>query len=195
MNVITLNKEVFFNKCTELVSKTNLQPDLIVGILNGGGYIVDEMKKMDGFEKVQFESIKLQRSSWLKNNLFFKLILKLLPNTINSKLRVMESVKSRKSISTLNLDELSNSKINFQLNSTSKEEIKNILIVDDAIDTGKTMFMVKSNLIKLFPKAQIKIAVISWTIESSIIKPDYYLFKNVLVRFPWSKDYKGKDFE
>ena len=116
MNVITLNKEVFFNKCTELVSKTNLQPDLIVGILNGGGYIVDEMKKMDGFEKVQFESIKLQRSSWLKNNLFFKLILKLLPNTINSKLRVMESVKSRKSISTLNLDELSNSKINFQLN-------------------------------------------------------------------------------
>ena len=58
---------------------------------------------------------------------------------------------------------------------------------------GKQCLLLKA--IKLFPNAQIKNAVISWTIESSIIKPDYYLFKNVLVRFPWSKDYKGKDFE
>ena len=108
---------------------------------------------------------------------------------------MIESEKARKSIDTLNLYELSSCKLNFQFNSASKEEVKNILIIDDAIDTGKTMFIVKSNLNKLFPNAQIKNAVISWTIESSIIKPDYYLFKNVLVRFPWSKDYKGKDFE
>ena len=195
MNVITLNKEIFFNKCTELVSKTNFRPDIIVGVLNGGGYIVNEIKKKDGFEKVQFEFIKLQRSNWLKRNLVFKFILKLLPNYINDKLRVIESEKARKSIDTLNLYELSSCKLNFQFNSASKEEVKNILIIDDAIDTGKTMFIVKSNLNKLFPNAQIKNAVISWTIESSIIKPDYYLFKNVLVRFPWSKDYKGKDFE
>ena len=58
-----------------------------------------------------------------------------------------------------------------------------------------TQFIIKNNLSKLFVNTRIKIAVISWTIESSIIKPDYFMFKNVLVRFPWSKDYKGKDFE
>ena len=57
------------------------------------------------------------------------------------------------------------------------------------------MFVIKNNLKKLFPNAAIKTAVVSWTIETSVVKPDYYLFKNTLVRFPWSKDYKGRDFE
>ena len=83
--------------------------------------------------------------------------------------------------------------INFDLG--KKDIIKKILIIDDAIDTGKTMFIVENSLRKLLPNTQIKTAVISWTIENSIVKPDYYLFKNCLVRFPWSKDYKHKDFE
>lgn len=190
MEVITLDNETFSKKSTELIYKIDFQPELIVGILNGGGYVVNEIRTIDRFEKVQFEFVKLQRSNCLKHNLFFKFILRLLPYNISNKLRVIESLKARKSISNLNKDELSSSKINFQFNSVSKKEINNILIIDDAIDTGKTMFRIKSSLNKLFPNAQIKIAVISWTLESSIIMPDYYLFKNILVRFPWSKDYK-----
>ena len=76
-----------------------------------------------------------------------------------------------------------------------EKNVKSILIIDDAIDTGRSMFVVKNNLKTLFPNAQIKTAVISWTLENSIEKPDYYIFKNVLVRFPWSKDYKQKDVE
>ena len=80
-----------------------------------------------------------------------------------------------------------------ELNSNSK--VKNILIIDDAIDTGRTIFVVLNNLKRQFPEANIKMAVIAWTIEDSIVKPDYFIFKNDLIRFPWSKDYKGKDFE
>ena len=68
---------------------------------------------------------------------------------------------------------------------------KSILIIDDAIDSGKTMFVVNENIKRRFPKAKIKIAVISWTLNESIIKPDFYLYKNILVRFPWSLDFKN----
>lgn len=195
MEVITLNKEAFLKKSSELISKIDFNPDVIVGILNGGGYILSEAKNEKKFENVQFESIKLQRDNRLKNNCLVRLILKLLPYRVANKLRILESNKAKKLISTLNLEDLSNCMIDFKLNSNSKKTIDNILIIDDAIDTGKTMFIVKNHLIKEQPKAKIRIAVISWTIENSIVVPDYYLFKNSLIRYPWSKDYKGKDFE
>lgn len=195
MVVITLDYETFFSKCTDLISKIDYQPDLIVGILNGGGYVIDEFKNENKFHGVQFELVKLQRSSNIKNNYIVRFFLKLLPYFIANKFRVYESEIAKETIKTLELDKLLNLGIDFKRKSYFKKNIKNILIVDDAIDTGKTMFIVKNNLCKLFPNAQIKSAVLSWTIECSIFKPDYYLFKNVLVRFPWSMDYKRKKFE
>ena len=195
MEVITLNNEAFLKKCNELISKIDFNPDIIVGILNGGGYIVNEIKNEKKFESVQFESIKHQRGNRLKNSYLTKLLLKLLPYSVTNKLRIIESNKIKESIKALNLESLSNSNVDFNFNPNLKKTINNILIIDDAIDTGKTMFAVKNHLIKEFPKAKIKTAVISWTIENSIVAPDYYLFKNSLIRYPWSKDYKGKDFE
>ncbi|MDO5970607.1 phosphoribosyltransferase family protein [Flavivirga aquimarina] len=195
MKITTLNIKTFSEKSAELISKIDFNPDIIVGILNGGGYVLNDIKKVKKFEGVQFESIILQRSNRLKNNYFIKAILKSLPYSVTNWLRIYESNKAKKSIDTLNLDNLSNSNIDFKFNSNSKKTVGNILVIDDAVDTGRTMFIVKNHLIKEFPKAKIKTAVISWTIENSIVIPDYYLFKNSLVRYPWSKDYKGKDFE
>ncbi|GAA4815674.1 phosphoribosyltransferase [Litoribaculum gwangyangense] len=195
MEVITLNNEAFFKTCEELISKIDFEPEVIVGILDGGGYVSNEFKNKNDFQKVQFNSVKLKRKSYLKNNFIVKVVLKLLPYKVTNRLRLMESKKVKKTISDLNLNDLSNCEINFKFINNSEEKIKNILIVDDAIDTGKTIFIIKNKLKKLLPDAKIKIAVISWTIETSIIKPDYYLFKNSLVRYPWSLDYKGKDFE
>jgi len=131
----------------------------------------------------------------MKNHFLVRWILRLLPYSLSNNLRRFESEKARKSINTIDLDSLKQNVIEFAFNSTVKKKIQNILILDDAIDTGKTMFVIKNNLKKLFPNAAIKTAVVSWTIETSVVKPDYYLFKNTLVRFPWSKDYKGRDFE
>jgi len=195
MEVITLNKKLFSEKCSELICKMDFHSDFVVGILGGGGYVIDEIVNEVGFDSTQFELVRLQRVNKFKSNFVVKSILKLLPYSITNKLRILESKKARSSITELNLTKLSSNYIDFKLNSDSIDIVKNILILDDAIDTGKTMFIVKNSLSKLFPESQIKTAVISWTIENSIIKPDYYLYKNILVRFPWSKDYKGKDFE
>lgn len=195
MKVITLNNEAFLKTCAELISKIDFEPELIVGILDGGGYVSSEFKNSNHFQNVQFNSVKRNRNNSLKNRAIVRFILRLLPYSITNKLRLRESLKAKNSISALDLNSLSNCEINFKFIIECEEKIKSILIVDDAIDTGKTIFTVQNNLRKLLPNAKIKTAVISWTIERSIIKPDYFIFKNTLVRYPWSLDYKGKDFE
>jgi len=193
MKLITLNKEAFEKACDELISKIDVQPDMVVGILNGGGYVVDVVKKKDAFELAQFESVKLQRLEKIKNKPAFMFLLKHLPYAILNKLRAYESKKAQESIASLDKNELAEYKIDLKINANLEKPIRTVLIIDDAIDTGRTLFVIKLNLMKLFPEATIKSAVISWTIESSIVKPDYYIFKKILVRYPWSKDYKGTD--
>lgn len=195
MKVITLEENSFFEKCIELTSKLDLQPDLIVGILNGGGHIVDNIKSQSNFEPNIFQFVKVQRETTLKNYAIIDFFLKSLPYSVLNVIRIFESFLVRKSIENLNKETLSLREIDFKFSLNTKKDIKTILIIDDAIDTGKTMFTVKNNLSKMFSGAEIKTAVIAWTIDTSIEKPDYYLFKNVLIRFPWSKDYKIKKFE
>ena len=191
MEVTTLNQESFSIKCSELISKLNFEPDVVVGILEGGGFVINEIKTSKILKKSHFEHVLVQRKSKLKRNSIILSLLKLLPYKVTNWLRNLESKKAEKAIDKLNLSELSNQNIDIKLNSLSNKTIDTILIVDDAIDTGKTMFIVKNNLNNMFPNAKIKTAVISWTIKKSIVKPDYYLYENILVRFPWSKDFKG----
>jgi len=189
MQVITLNSELFSLKCHELISKVDFNPDLVIGILNGGGFVLDEIKTKYNFESNNFGLVKYKRYNKLKNNPIVNFLIRLLPYKVSNWVRNIESNIAKKSIVTLNLSELSNIEIDLNFTANLDRTISSILIIDDAIDTGRTIFIVKNNLSKLFPKAIIKTAVISWTLEMSIIKPDYHIFKNVLVRFPWSKDY------
>ena len=62
MEVITLNKQLFSNTCAELASKIDIQPDLVVGILNGGGYVVNEIKQ-NHFKKAHFQVNKIQKKN------------------------------------------------------------------------------------------------------------------------------------
>ena len=71
---------------------------------------------------------------------------------------------------------------------------KNVLLVDDAIDTGATLKLIKDTLAERYPLAVIKIAVITVTSNHPLIDADYYLFHDrTLVRFPWSNDVKKKE--
>lgn len=195
MKVVTLNNNRFKETCLELVSKFSLKPDLVISILNGGNYILNEIKKEAKFKKIHSESVKLKSNEKFENYTLGKFILKILPYSITNRLRIFQSQKVKKSIKIINTDDLLKENTTLLEVLKTNKEITNILIVDDAIDTGKTMFKVKNMVKNSYPSAKIETAVISWTLENSIIKPDYFIFKNVLVRFPWSNDYKGNDFE
>ena len=49
MKIITLTSETFALNCKKMSSNLDFQLDLTVGILNGGGYVLDELLKEEVF--------------------------------------------------------------------------------------------------------------------------------------------------
>ena len=189
MKVVTLDEKDILTRVNQLIQKIDFEPDVVIGVLNGAYYLVQLFKEEERFSEVKFYNIKLQRQQEsFKKKKIFNIILKLLPYWVLNKLRILESKKDNKSLAKLDKKALMLKSL--QLPITSHHKHKKVLIVDDAVDTGKTMYVLKNNLKKVFSNSEIKVAVIAWTIETSIVQPDFYIFKNILVRFPWSKDFK-----
>ncbi len=67
-----------------------------------------------------------------------------------------------------------------------------ILVIDDAIDSGDTLFAIVETLKKTNPNAKVETAVITETTHHPRIRANYTLYQNrTLIRFPWSSDYKN----
>lgn len=70
-------------------------------------------------------------------------------------------------------------------------DVPEILVIDDAVDSGKTVRGIVNAILGANPKARVKVLAITVTTASPMIMADYYIYyDSVLVRFPWSKDYK-----
>lgn len=190
MDVITLTYSKA-EQCAEmLINEIDFHPDLVIGVLNGAKFLIEEFKKSEKFTSSCFVEVKLQRESEkMKRNKIVSIILKILPYSLLNRLRIIESEKVKSKIKKIDFLEL-NSKIVI-LDNLPNIDVKKILIIDDALDSGKTIYLIKNELTKKYPNlTEIKSAVIAWTIDQSIVKPDYYVYKNTLVRYPWSKDFK-----
>ena len=71
------------------------------------------------------------------------------------------------------------------------ERKRKVLLVDDAIDSGATLLLIKQYLLNEFPDIDVKIAVITVTTRHPLVMADYYRYNNrTLIRFPWSNDIK-----
>lgn len=189
MIVKTLTVDKLKQNINELIENIAEKPQVIVGVLNGAKTILEEFKKSEKYAQSQFVEVKLQRKSErIKRNNFTSTLLKKLPYFVLDELRKIESKRAASQIKNIKLSELSS--LVLPIEGLPNRDLHNILILDDALDTGKTMYVIKSQLHKKYPNAKITTAVIAWTIEQSIVQPDYYIYKNTLVRYPWSKDYK-----
>lgn len=190
MDVITLTYSKAEQCAEKLINEIDFHPDLVIGVLNGAKFLIEEFKKSKKFETSRFIEVKLQRESEkVKRNKIVSIILKILPYYLLNRLRIIESEKVKSKIKKVDFLEL-NSKIVI-LDNLPNIDVKKILIIDDALDSGKTIYLIKNELTKKYPNlTEIKSAVIAWTIDQSIVKPDYYVYKNTLVRYPWSKDFK-----
>lgn len=200
MKVITLNDELFEKRSLELgdlVVKSNWKPDLIIGIKTGGAYVSRYIKKMNFFSDCNYNEIVLQRKGTeVKNKFNIKGIFKFLPYSL---LNIMRIVEARHLENNFNKDKIMHEKHYYRIicfPEDLKKQIKRstkLLIVDDAVDSGKTMLNLKENIIKLNPNLEIRTAALTVTFEDPLITPEYNLNNRLLIRFPWSKDYKGND--
>ena len=177
--VVTLNNEGFISACKCLeaeILSSGFLPDVVVGIESGGRYVADEIF----LEQTHCYIAKHRPGSKSKKNILSGIIGRL-PVPVADMLRIIESYM-------LSIRKLKNTHA-FETDIPSNiRDSSKILVVDDAIDTGNTMLSVVMSLKNTNPSAEIRTAVIVRTLTSSRHKPDYCLYNNILIRFPWSID-------
>lgn len=194
MRVISLLGTKFFEECNRLSNlvKEQYKPTIIIGVLTGGGYVGKEVSK--AWNEAIYVETKVQRKDTAKKEKGIRhKILQVLPYFILNWLRMAEMVYEDMKAKKSNPKREGRIELPKNIDTLLKEEKQNILLVDDAIDTGATLKLIKETLTQSYPLATIKIAVITVTSNHPMINADYYLYHDrTLVRFPWSNDVKQK---
>lgn len=196
MKVKTLYTEDFNKECLLLGHDifADYDPDVIIGVLNGGGYVGRQIVQVSPKETTYVE-VKIQRDGTTKKEKgLIHRILQSLPYGVLNILRILESIvleyKSRKNnTKRKGTIKLPDNVVSF----LSDGENKKVLLVDDAIDSGATLLLIKQYLMSKFENIDVKIAVITITTKQPLVVADYYRYYNrTLIRFPWSNDIKKR---
>lgn len=184
MNYVELSSKDVENKTAELYNKilsTDYKFDLVIFIAKGS-YTIG--KKLSELGNCPLLEIKATR----KGNKLKKIIspfLKLIPKKIKMYLRNKE-VKSN--VHEKNIER----NVIYNIEKWSKyKECKNIILVDDSVDTGYSIKACKEEIERFFPNSNIKVAVFNYFEKSeNIIKVDYSIYKEMMMNGPWSNDSK-----
>ena len=96
MKVITLVDEKFSQSCLLLSKKINqtYNPDLVIGILTGGGYVGRKIfNYLNDNKQKKYTEIKIQRKNTApKSKGLFKIILNYSPTFLLNWMRILESL-------------------------------------------------------------------------------------------------------
>ena len=196
MKVKTLYTEDFNKECLLLGHDifADYDPDVIIGVLNGGGYVGRQIVQVSPKETTYVE-VKIQRDGTTKKEKgLIHRTLQSLPYGVLNILRILESIvleyKSKKNnTKRKGTIKLPDNVVSF----LSDGENKKVLLVDDAIDSGATLLLIKQYLMSKFENIDVKIAVITITTKQPLVVADYYRYHNrTLIRFPWSNDIKKR---
>lgn len=195
MKVITLNDAEFNCACINLANCIAEKGDTIalVGIKTGGAVVATTIftHLKDEDVALKYYEVSASRStSPVKNTDRTKKVFKFAPNVILDWLRVFEHNCVRLRMSIFHTAERSIRLSNDLVEYLAHIECGIIYIIDDAIDSGATVNNLLAELNKINPKVEYKVAVLVVTQSNPLVTPDISLYENVLLRFPWSSDYK-----
>ena len=197
MQVVTLNPLTFENHVERLAKAiaqgSELRYDAIVGVRRGGSIVCDALCRHFPANRYGARyDVALQRPSTKHKGGIISHLLKRLPLPLLNVMRMAESailslrrkMKGAAAVAEVELPQ--------GLASTlSNTKQPKILVIDDAIDSGDTLYAIAETLKKTNPDTRISIAVITETTSNPRIRSNYTLYRNrTLIRFPWSNDYK-----
>lgn len=200
MKVLTFLGDDFERLCRNLADKVlekNFDPDLVVGILTGGGVIgrisCDEFKQKIKNHQVYYTEVKLQRPSTVvkaKRNSTHKLAK--LPTWLLDILRIAEVYYYEFKVRFVNPRREGVLSLDEGVVRLLKMGGKKILIIDDCIDTGYTVKIIKDYFMYHFPGNDFRVAVATVSHRHPVVLPEYQLYNRVLLRFPWANDVKNE---
>jgi hypoxanthine phosphoribosyltransferase len=180
----------FEHTCGRLAQQVaaSYQPDLLIGIRSGGAVVADALLKTGLLTVDYVELVAQRRATRYKKAFRLEWILQFVPRWLCNLLRIWEM---QRAIAGFDRQQLPPRDV---LVSAPDEGLitgaRRVLIIDDAVDSGATLHAVCKHVRQLNPAAVIKTAALTVTFPEPVQTPDYYLYRDVLLRFPWSADAK-----
>ena len=181
MEYVELSIEKVKEKSNELYSKIiyDYNYDLVIFIAKGSYLIGEELASLNNADLL--EIFATREGGKIKK--IIKPLLKLIPKNFLIKLREKEMKSDFH-------EQRSDRKVSFDVNIYSKyRSKKNILLVDDSIDSGNSVKIARERIKDFFPDSNIKVAVFN-VMKKSTLKPDYTLYEDTMICGPWSADSK-----
>lgn len=178
-HVVTLSEEQLRVKVNQLqreIVDSGFYPDAVLSIRRGGEFVGELM-----FPDKPHYAVTLQRPGTKHKNSVLKKTMCLMPRYVLDRLRILESWWLSKQTHRVTPQ--------FNLELPRLYGYRNILIVDDAADSGATLRSVFDAVKLQNPDYYTKTAVITVTTGNPLIQPDFAIYNNLtLIRFPWSID-------
>ncbi|MNG84690.1 orotate phosphoribosyltransferase-like protein [compost metagenome] len=180
--------------CEELSRNivADFKPDLVIGIATGGKIVAE---KVNEHIKCPIIILKRQRTGTIKKNkLNLQKFLSILPEHFNNKLRKAEALFNEFWYE-VNDQALKENEVILISGSISKiKSAFKIIVIDDAVDSGSTLKDTLNFLKELANKNTIiKTACINITYVNPGVKPDFFIYKRCMVRYPWAIDFRKKN--
>lgn len=182
MRVITLDRRGLDSTMHKLeeVCGTDCTPGLVVGIATGGAIVAEGM-----FAGAPHVSVHCRRPGTARKKRAGMVMqaIRRLPRRLRDAMRIVEA----------NVLRLHRSpRRDVRIGATERQLIAcatDILIVDDAVDSGATLDAVFKAIREINPSCRLRSASITVTEKDPLRHPDYSIYDNgTLVRFPWSMD-------
>lgn len=189
MRVITALGSDFDRLCDELAKTVinDYSPDLIIGIATGGEFVARAVaKNIDAPVMI----IKRQRKlTKYKSRFKISKLLALFPRWLNDILRKVEIKNNERKFIAKGKVWTPSDVVVISGDLDSLSQYKKVLLVDDSVDSGSTMVdSIKFIQDYLAEGTALKTAALNVTFSEPVLTPDFYLYKDTLIRCPWAND-------
>jgi hypoxanthine phosphoribosyltransferase len=175
------------------VESGGLTPSYVLGVLNGGRTPAELFTEYWNSNEIETLFYKLQRKTTgrVKSSLvkLIKRFPKFMVNFVRSAEMSFYSILPT-SNTPITADENCLFFLRSKIEASKITEKTPFIIVDDAIDSGKTILKIVETLKEVgVDRACIKVIVVVHTLPKPLVTADYFKESGLLIRFPWSSDF------
>jgi len=204
ITVRTIDRGGFAVECTRLwqMVRRRFPPDMVIGIRSGGWWVAEAMRAAGAPASVQFLPLTFRRpaTGTKEHSRLLRAALRHLPYPVLDALRRVEyyvvtlprcrAVRAGGPRLSTTPDPAEMAGIHLAAGRLPANA--RVLVVDDSLDSGATLWNVLTTLRTVLPAdAVIQTAAFTVLGPAPIVPADFFLYHRINFRFPWSYDFHG----